>query len=89
MPNLAKPATPSAQQRPSCLVVAHLAVPVLQNPRRHVAGQSEPDATQASHKTEVSLWSQLNLGGAKPQHGLLESFHLSSSQAPAWVSRHA
>jgi hypothetical protein len=83
MPNHPKPAAPSAQQRASSVVVAQHAVPVLRSQRPAVTSQSAPAATQ------VLLWSQLNLEGAKPQDGLLESFHPFSSQAPAWVSRHA
>ena len=77
----------STHQPASSVVVAQHAVPALRG--WHVASQCPPAATLVSPATEVSLWSQLNLEGAKPQHGLLESFHLSSSQAPAWVSQHA
>jgi len=83
MPNQPKLTAPSTQQRASSVVVAQHAVLALRSPRRHVASQSAPPATQ------VSLWSQLNLEDAKPQDGLLESFHLFSFQAPTWVSQHA
>ena len=83
MTNQPKPATPSAQQPVSSVVVAQLAVPALRNQRPAVARQSESAATQ------VSRWSQMNLEDAKPQHGLLESFLRFSFQARAWVPQHA
>jgi hypothetical protein len=83
MPNRPKLATASAQQRASSVVVAQHAVPALRTQPPALASQSVPGAN------EVSLRSHLNLEGAKPQHGLLESFHLFSFPFLVPVPQHA